>query len=132
MSEKKASDLNQVLAVVSGYETYTDRLTGKQKKSKIKPTIGIVCKYKIYPDMLGINYPMILGSDWQGCGGMNFFNSKKLISVRPATEEEIKEWRNAKGLIASTRKRANTVDKVKQLKWVKLTVGRGDELITSM
>jgi hypothetical protein len=84
-----------------------------------------------FPDLYSILYPLKKGSDAVLAGG----GGGKLVevkSIRPATEEEIKAWRKADGVGKSARARANTEERVKNIKWVDIAIMSGETIITSL
>lgn len=96
-----------------------------------KPITGVVTFDPSFPDLYSILYPLKMGSDAVLAGG----GGGKLVEVkniRPATEEEIKAWRKADGVGKSARAKANTVDKVKGIKWVDISLMNGETIITNL
>ena len=96
-----------------------------------KPITGVVVLNPSLPDLYSIFYPLKKGSSEVLSGG----SGGKLVevkSIRPATEEEIKAWRKADGVGKSARVKANTEEKVKEIKWVKVALRCGETIITSL
>ena len=101
------SSLNEIITVTS--------LKG------CKRTItGVVTKNPSYHHYT-INYPIYNSKGEVFCGSISF-SCDKVKSIRPATEEEIKAWRKAEGVAKAARAKANTVEKVKDIKWIRVAL----------
>lgn len=85
-------------------------------------------------EMVDLIYPLCTRckrKDWVGCGS-KYVDLKDVSRIRPATYEEVMRWRNSEGVLSSGRKKANTIDKVKALKWVDCGLRFGREIITDL
>lgn len=98
----------------------------------IKPTIAVCLASSRYPDLINIDYPLVIGENEITCGGAGTNIKNNNVKIRPATAKEIKMWRNADGVGKSNRKTANTVDKIKAIKWVDVGLRNGEKIITSL
>lgn len=128
----KSSDLNTIIGVIYGSESYIDITTKETKKSRIGNYIGVITVSGKYPYLINVSYPLSTRSYTVGCGSTCFFNIDKKLKVRPATEEEIARWRHADGVGKTARRLANTADKVKDIKWVNVHVDGGDSIIVNL
>lgn len=90
--------------------------------------IGVVSKCG---PIISVGYPLYKGYKEVECGTTGCSVSD-VTAIRPATEEEIREWRNAPGVAKAARKAANTVDKVKAIKWVAADIRCGHEIINTL
>jgi hypothetical protein len=102
------------------------------KGKGIRTTIGVVTMKSTDTDRINLHYPLRMGSKSVNCGSTSYSISKDSISIRPATDEEIKMWRNAEGVGMSARKSANTPEKVKAIKWVACSLNNGENIITNL
>ena len=98
----------------------------------IKPTIAVCLASSRYPDLINIDYPLVIGENEIMCGGTGTNIKNNNVEIRPARAKEIKMWRNADGVGKSNRKTANTVDKIKAIKWVATGIRNGEKIITSL
>ena len=107
-------ELNEIISVI--------------KAKGFRSAIGVVTRKGGVTD---VNYPLYLGSKEVTCGSTGYSNDN-VTTIRPATEEEIKAWRNAEGVAKSARKTANTAEKVKAIKWVACSLRLGGEIINEL
>ena len=106
--------------------TVVSVITGKG----IRSTVGVVTR-KDDSDRITVNYPHRKGSNEVFCGSTGYSISLDHLKIRQATAEEIKEWRNAVGPAKTARTKANTPDKVKEIRWVAVDLGMGYQIVTS-
>lgn len=99
-------------------------------KVKTCEIIGVVTKNN-EGNFYNISYPTKKKRPDVWCGGSSA-NTCDVKSIRPATDEEIKVWRNAEGVAKSARAKANTADKVKEIKWVAASLRIGEKIITTI
>jgi len=116
--QRNLSILSQVISVISAKDT--------------DPTIAVCMTSSNYTDIINIEYPLIIGEDEVHCGGTGTNIKGNNVKIRPATVDEIKLWRNAGGVGKSNRKSANTIDKVKSIKWIAAGLRLGSKIITSL
>lgn len=95
-----------------------------------KSIIGVFTRHE-GSDICNICYPLTKGAKSVNCGSTSR-NIKDVKTVRPATNEEIKAWRNAEGVGKSARMKASSPEKVKGIQWIRVSLEMGDEIITSM
>lgn len=98
----------------------------------IKPTIAVCLASSSHPDLINIEYPLVIGENEIMCGGTGTNIKNNNVKIRQATKKEIKMWRNADGVGKSNRKIANTVDKIKDIKWIAAGLRSGEKIITSL
>ena len=63
------------------------------------------------------------------CGDSTVRVKDNNVIIRPATSDEIKTWRKTEGIGQSARKAANTVERVKQIKWINVSISMGGKFI---
>jgi len=102
------------------------------KGKGIRTTIGVVTMKSTDTDRIYIHYPLGMGRKYVNCGSAAYSVSENSITIRPATDEEIKKWRNAEGVGMTSRKYANTPEKVKTIKWVAYSLNDGENIITNL
>lgn len=112
---KPESELSDVISVISC--------------NSMKPSIA-VCTIK--NDIISMAYPLVIGKTEIECGSSGRTITNNNVKIRPATIEEIKQWRNALGPAQSARKTANTVEKVKEIKWVASALRLGKKIINHL
>jgi hypothetical protein len=102
------------------------------KGKGIRTTICVVTMKSTDTDRIKVHYPLRMGSKSVNCGATSYSVSEDSITIRPATDEEIKMWRKAEGVGMSARKSANTPEKVKDIKWVACSLSIGENIITNL
>lgn len=115
----KVKSLDQMISVISA--------------ANLKPTIAVCtvnANFAEVEDMISIEYPLKIGSNSVDCGssGINNIKTNK-VNIRPAEPDEIKAWRKAEGVGQSARRAANTVEKVKEIKWIGASIRNGKKFI---
>ena len=109
-----------------------DQMISVISAKNLKPTIAVCTVTDNFDkeDMISIEYPLEIGSNNIDCGssGINDIKNNK-VNIRPAEPDEIKAWRKAEGVGQSARRDANTVEKVKEIKWIAASLGLGKKFI---
>ncbi len=96
----------------------------------LKPTIAVCMIKDDRQDYISIEYPLRIGSNNVDCGGSGINDIKNnRVNIRPAELDEIKAWRKAEGVGQSARKAANTIEKVKEIKWIAAGLRNGEKFI---
>lgn len=99
-----------------------DQMISVISAKNLKPTIAVCtvdANFAEVEDMISIEYPLRIGSNSIDCGGSGINDIKNnKVNIRPANPDEIKAWRKAEGVGQSARRTANTVEKVKEIKWI--------------
>ena len=112
---EEVTSLDQMISVISA----KDR----------KPTIAACMIKNELQDYIDIKYPLKIGSNTVDCGSSTVRVKDNNVIIRPATPDEIKTWRKIEGIGQSARKTANTVEKVKQIKWIDVSISMGGKFI---
>jgi len=94
-----------------------------------KPTIAVCMIKDEHQDYINIEYPLRIGSNNVQCGGSSVNIKDNNVTIRPANPDEIKTWRKAEGVGQSARRAANTIEKVKKIKWIDVGLSTGDKFI---
>lgn len=99
----------------------------------LEPTIAVCtvnANFAEVEDVISIEYPLKIGSNSVDCGssGINNIRNNR-VNIRPAEPDEIKAWRKAEGVGQSARRVANTVEKVKEIKWINASIRNGKKII---
>lgn len=98
------------------------------KAKGFRHAIGVASKKG---NIITVDYPLFRGGK-EIYGGSIGFRTEEVTAIRPATEEEIKEWRNTPGIAKTARKTANTADKVMKIKWVAIGLLDGSKIINTL
>lgn len=110
-----------------------DQMISVISAKNLKPTIAVCtvnANFAEVEDMISIEYPLRIGSNSVDCGssGINDIKNNR-VNIRPAELNEIKAWRKAEGIGQSARRAANTVEKVKEIKWIGASIRNGKKII---
>ena len=110
-----------------------DQMISVIRAKNLKPTIAVCtvnANFAEVEDMISIEYPLRIGSNSVDCGssGINDIKNNR-VNIRPAELNEIKAWRKAEGVGQSARRAANTVEKVKEIKWIDASIRNGKKII---
>ncbi len=110
-----------------------DQMISVISAENLKPTIAVCtvnANFAEVEDVISIEYPLKIGSNSVDCGSSGINNIKNnRVNIRPAEPDEIKAWRKAEGVGQSARRAANTVEKVKEIKWISASIRNGKKII---
>ena len=122
--DKDSKVKNDVKNVIFKPEEVTslDQMISVISAKDCKPTIAVCMIKNELQDYIDIEYPLKIGSNTVDCGGSTVRVKDNNVIIRPATSDEIKTWRKAEGIGQSVRKAANTVERVKQIKWINVSI----------
>ena len=129
--DKDSKVKNDVKNVIFKPEEVTslDQMISVISAKDCKPTIAVCMIKNELQDYIDIEYPLKIGSNTVDCGGSTVRVKDNNVIIRPATSDEIKTWRKAEGIGQSARKAANTVERVKQIKWINVSISMGEKFI---
>ena len=110
-----------------------DQMISVISAANLKPTIAVCtvnANFDEFEDIISMDYPLRIGSNSIDCGssGINDIKNNR-VNIRPAELDEIKAWRKAEGIGQSARRVANTVEKVKEIKWIAASLRNGKKFI---